>query len=106
MMVEELGIINSNESPLAGAVATFLSFAVFAFVPLIAYVLAQLIPALKPRSFEIACVLTSITLFALGALKVRITGRNWFRSGMEMFLVGGLAAAAAYGIGRALAGLA
>ena len=106
MMVEELGILESDESPLKNAVATFISFGSFGFVPLLAYVLSHFAGDLQPMTFGVACVLTSLTLFALGALKVRITGRNWLLSGLEMLVVGGIAAVAAYGIGRALAGLA
>jgi vacuolar iron transporter family protein len=106
MMVEELGIVTSDDSPLANAVATFLSFAVFGFVPLLTHVLATFIPALRATSFLIAALLTGVTLFALGSIKVRITGRNWFLSGLETLVIGGVAAAAAYGIGVLLGGLA
>ena len=106
MMVEELGIIESDESPLKNAFATFLAFGAFGFVPLLAYILSRLAARLQPHTFVIACVLTSLTLFALGAMKVRITGRRWLTSGLEMLVVGGIAAAAAYGIGHVLAGLA
>ncbi len=106
MMVEELGIIEANESPLKNAVATFLSFAVFGFVPLLAFVLARLLPHMSGLAFFAASTMTGLTLFTLGALKVRITQRPWLLSGLEMLLVGGLAAAAAYGIGALLAGLA
>jgi VIT1/CCC1 family predicted Fe2+/Mn2+ transporter len=106
MMVEELGIVESDESPLRNAFVTFLSFAVFGFVPLLAYVVLRFVPALQAQAFWFSCALTGLTLFTLGALKVRITTRNWFASGLEMLVVGGLAAAAAYGIGLALSGLA
>lgn len=108
MMVEELGILESDESPLGNAAATFLSFGAFGFVPLAAPLAAMLLPGagLGAMAFPAACALTALTLFALGALKVRITGRHWLRSGFEMLLVGGLAAVAAYGVGAALAGLA
>jgi VIT1/CCC1 family predicted Fe2+/Mn2+ transporter len=106
MMVEELGIVESAESPLRNAIATFLSFGVFGFVPLAAHVTAMFAPGMRAYSFELSCILTALTLFVLGALKVRITERNWFLSGIEMLIVGGLAAAAAYGIGYALKGLA
>jgi len=106
MMVEELGILESDESPLANAVATFLAFGVFGFVPLVAHVSALFIPGLEPYAFATASVLTGCTLFALGALKVYVTGRNWFRSGIEMLLVGGGAALAAYLVGYLLSGLA
>jgi VIT1/CCC1 family predicted Fe2+/Mn2+ transporter len=45
-------------------------------------------------------------LFTLGALKTILTGKNWFKSGLEMLLVGGVAASAAYLVGLLLGGLA
>ncbi len=106
MMVEELGIVEEKESPVRNALVTFFSFAVFGFVPLVAYVLAKVVPFLAENTFVVACILTGLTLFGLGAQKVRITNRNWFVSGLEMLLLGGVAAAAAYGIGVLLQGLA
>jgi len=106
MMVEELGIVEEQESPVKNALVTFFSFAIFGFVPLAAYVLARVVPFLAANTFVVACVLTGLTLFGLGAQKVRITNKNWFVSGMEMLILGGVAAAAAYGIGVLLQGLA
>ena len=108
MMAEELGIIETDESPIKNGIATFLSFAVFGFVPLITYVIAQLTPSLRDNpslSFLLACILTGITLFVLGSLKVKVTGKNLIRSGLEMLALGGIAAAAAYGIGFGLRAL-
>ena len=105
MMVEELGILQSDESPLANAVATFLAFAVFGVVPLLAHVVSFALPALRPYTFGASCGMTGVMLFALGAIKARITGRPWLKSGLEMLVVGGLAAASAYGVGFVLAGL-
>ena len=106
MMVEELGIVGSEESPLANAVATFLSFGLFGFIPLLTYVLATFVPALRVNSFLIAAARTAATLFTLGAMKVRITGKSWLLSGLETLVIGGVAAAAAYAIGVLLGGLA
>jgi vacuolar iron transporter family protein len=106
MMVEELGIVGSEESPLGNALATFLSFAVFGFIPLLTYVVATFVPVLRANSFTVAAALTGATLFTLGAVKVRITGKNWFVSGLETFVIGGITAAAAYGVGVLLGGLA
>jgi VIT1/CCC1 family predicted Fe2+/Mn2+ transporter len=106
MMLEELGIMESDDSPFKNAVATFISFSVFGFIPLVTHVIAVFLPGIRPYVFVTACVLTGVTLFTLGALKVRITERHWFVSGVEMFLVGGIAAAAAYVIGYLLSGLA
>ncbi|PKL24776.1 MAG: hypothetical protein CVV47_10115 [Spirochaetae bacterium HGW-Spirochaetae-3] len=106
MMIEELGILPDDESPLKGALATFASFGLFGFLPILAYVLSLFIPGIEGARFPLACALTGGTLFGLGAMKTRITGRSWFSSGIEMLLVGGIAAVAAYVVGAALGGLA
>lgn len=108
MMIWELGILDSDESPLRNAIVTFFSFQLFGLVPLLAYLLLFFFPqAVLPfGSFAWSSVLTAFTLFALGALRVKFTNRNLLTSGLEMLLVGGLAAVAAYGIGYFLAGLA
>ncbi len=105
MMAEELGIVESEESPLKGAVITFISFVILGFIPLASYVLAGISPALKLNSFPVAVALTAASLFGLGSLKVKFTGRNWFLSGVEMMVVGGAAAASAYAVGALLSGL-
>ena len=105
MMVEELGIMEDNESPLNNALATFVAFVIFGFIPLISYVVAQFVPVLIPDSsvsFVFAALLTAVSLFSLGALKVRVTGKNWLKSGIETLLMGGFAAVAAFGIGYGL----
>ena len=106
MMVEELGIVEETESPLRHAVATFFSFLAFGCVPLLVYIVSRFVPSVRPAAFAAAIALTAATLFALGALKVRFTDKNWFLSGIEMLAVGGIAAAAAYGVGELLSGLA
>lgn len=106
MMIEELGIMESDESPLKNAFATFLSFGFFGLIPLLAYVFAKIFNIAANNTFTTAIVLTGVTLFALGAVKTKVTGQNWFRAGSEMLVVGGIAAAAAFIIGKLLSGLA
>lgn len=106
MMAEELGIVEAEESPMKNAVVTFISFLIFGFIPLIAYVLSIFIAGMESLTFIIACILTAATLFILGALKVKITMKSWVKSGVEMLIVGGVAAIAAFLIGKVLSGLA
>lgn len=105
MMIEELGILDSKENPLKSATATFLAFTVVGLVPLLLPLASLGWPSLKAGSFGLSCLLTAVTLFTLGAMKSRLTLRTWWKSGLEMLLVGGVAAAAAYGVGVALSGL-
>ncbi|MFZ5831895.1 MAG: VIT1/CCC1 transporter family protein [Planctomycetota bacterium] len=106
MMVEELGIVESDESPVKNALVTFFSFGLFGLVPLLAYVALHLAPSVPVNRFALACAFTAATLFALGAMKSRVTRQNWIRAGFETLLVGGIAAVAAYVVGVVLGGLA
>ena len=105
MMIEELGLFEDDSSPVGNAFATFLSFVMFGFVPLLSYVATEWM-GLGWKQFHLACGLTALTLFSLGALKVRFTNRSWLGSGLEMMLIGGIAALAAFGIGHGLSDLA
>lgn len=105
MMAEELGIIESDDSPINNAIVTFISFIVFGFIPLVAYIFSSFFSIENSMIFVIAIILTGLTLFLLGALKVKVTGKSWMKSGIEMLIVGGLAAISAYGIGFLLSGL-
>lgn len=99
MLAEELGIAGKEYDPVKTSAVTFISFVIFGFIPLITFVLIYFIPSLSINTFNISAVLTAIGLFGLGAAKVKITGRNWFISGIEMLVIGGTAALAAYFIG-------
>src|SRR3989344_163467 len=105
MMHEELNILESDESPIKNAVATFFSFAIFGLIPLLAYVFSGLTKTTGVDTFLIASVLTAGTLFLLGSLKVKVTQKSWLRSGLEMLVIGGIVAISAYLIGYLLSGL-
>ena len=106
IMVEGHGITEERESPFMNAIVTFLSFFVFGLMPLLAYVAAWYMPGLQSNAFSLACLLTAVTLFLLGVQKIRFTKKRWFSSGLEMLIIGGVAAVVAYGIGVLLSGLA
>lgn len=105
MMVDELGLLKEKRNPLLNAVATFGAFLIAGTVPLLVYLIGLAIPIAPDSAFIICIVLTGVALFGLGAAKVLITAQNPFRSGLEMFLVGSLAAGVAYGVGVLLQGL-
>lgn len=78
--------------------ATFGAFVVVGAVPLGAY----LLPVPGDERFPLTAVLTLTTLFGVGAARSFVTRRRWWRDGLEMLLVGFLAAAVAYGVGALL----
>jgi VIT1/CCC1 family predicted Fe2+/Mn2+ transporter len=85
----------SREDALRHAAATIGAFVAAGVVPLAAY----LLPIPSDDRFIAAVALTAATLFSVGAARSFVTGLSPFRSGLEMLLVGALAAVAAYLIG-------
>jgi vacuolar iron transporter family protein len=82
------------------ALATLVAFIAAGAVPLIPYLVAP--PAAR---FPAAVAGTLATLFAVGALRSTITRLSWWKAGLEMLLIGTMAAGLAYGTGRFLARL-
>jgi vacuolar iron transporter family protein len=89
---------------LKSGLVTFISFVLFGFVPLLAYVL-QYFGVSMGNAFSVSIVLTFIALFLLGSIKCKITNKGFVRSGIETLLIGGVAAGAAYYIGYLISGL-
>lgn len=75
-------------------IATFVAFLAAGVVPLVSYT----IPGIEQR-FPVAIGLTGLTLFGVGASRTLVTQRGWIRSGLEMLIVGAVAAAVAYAVG-------
>ena len=93
--------------PIYEGAFTFAAFGIAGAVPLLPYLLDALLQlnlSLEMR-FQTSALMSAVTLFLLGSGKVRMTGKNLLRSGVEMLLVGGLAGAVAYGIGMLLRNL-
>ena len=93
---EELGL-NPDElgSPWGAAISSLLSFAVGAAVPLLPFAFGA-----GARALPIAGLLTAIALFAVGATLSLFTGRAAMFSGARMLLLGSLAAAVTFAVGK------
>ncbi len=89
--------------PLYHATFTFFSFVIIGAVPLPGYLLVE-VTSVSP--FLISCSSTLLALFVVGSLRSIVIDRVWYRAGMEMLLIGSLAASIAYGIGALLKGYA
>src|SRR3989344_5458209 len=95
MMLEELKLYSpEDESASRNAAITFASFVVAGVIPLVPYVAFG-----QHASFLMACVFSGAALFTVGALRAYFSPRSAFALGLEMLVVGGIAAAIAYGIG-------
>jgi len=94
LMIEgEYGLGSVDPHPMKAALATFFAFLVAGMIPLLPF-LASL-----PNAFAISAWMTMAVFFAIGALKSRWSLAPWWRSGIETFLIGGLAALIAYLVG-------
>jgi VIT1/CCC1 family predicted Fe2+/Mn2+ transporter len=74
--------------------AIFLAFVLAGSIPLLPFLLAP-----TTNVFLVSCIATAVVLFIVGSLRTWVTRGRWFVSGLEMLLVGSLAAVAAYGVG-------
>ena len=84
-----------TRSAFADGFATFMSFVIVGAFPLLPFLLAST----AEQVFWISAASTAIALFVVGAARALVTTRGYFISGFEMLIVGGVAAALAYGLG-------
>jgi vacuolar iron transporter family protein len=93
---EELGL-NPAElgSPTGAAASSFFSFAAGAALPPVPFLAAS-----GTRALYTSVGVTCVALFAIGATFSLFTGRSAWHSGARMLLLGGLAGAVTFGIGR------
>ena len=96
LMREELNLQeNDSASPRSHGIATFGAFMVAGAIPLLPY----FFEGEPQQKFLISGILAAITFFVVGAARTLVNEGNILKAGLEMLAVGGVAAAAAYGIG-------
>ncbi|MFC3932865.1 VIT1/CCC1 transporter family protein [Streptococcus dentapri] len=86
--------------------ATFLSFNLFGLIPLLSYILINVVNLFQHHTFWIACLLVSVALALLGLVKALITETHKGKEILRTLSVGLLAALFAYYIGQFLGYLA
>jgi len=93
MMEGEYGLGGIDPHPLRAAVTTFLSFLVAGMVPLLPFMLSL------EGAFALSAWMTMASFFTIGALKSLWSLSPWWRSASETLVIGGAAAAIAFGVG-------
>lgn len=93
---EELGV-NPDDlpSPWTAAIASFLAFALGAFLPVLPYVLGA-------ETFRLSIVFAGLALFGAGAAVSSFTNRGWPYAGARQLLLGAAAAGLTYLVGSAV----
>ena len=101
MAHKELGISPETlEEPFGNAVVMGTAYVIGGFVPVLPYVIWPVQTALP-----VSVIGTLLALFLFGGLKGRIVKQSWWRSGLEMLAIAGLAALVGFMIGQLASGL-
>ncbi len=106
MLSDELGFAQVTGSAARASLATFVAFQVVGALPLLSFLINLAFPGLIADPFTASIVLTGIGFLLVGVLKARVVDQPLWRGGIETLLLGGVAAAVAFGIGVALQGVA
>jgi len=99
MLEEEHGAPKVERSALKAGLVTFVAFFLCGAVPLLPFLFGGLGNALL-----IATIMTGAVFFGIGALKSKWSLTSWWRSGLETFAIGMIAAGVAYWVGALLKG--
>ncbi len=100
MVIDELGVTElEHSSDLKSSIIIFIAFILGACFPVLPYLILSNMNIDGVLLFKIATTVTVSGLFLAGAIKKFVTGVNWFKSGIEMLLVGFFAFTVAYIIG-------
>ncbi len=98
MAHKELGIFpESFEEPLGNAIVMGVSYVFGGLIPVLPYLLLPMQTAMP-----VSIIGTLSALFLFGGLKGRLVKQTWWRSGLEMLTIAGIAALAGFLIGRAV----
>lgn len=94
MMEGEYGIGGIDPNPLRAALTTFVAFLLAGMIPIMPFLFGI------EGAFSLSAWMTMATFFGIGALKSRWSLIPWWRSAADTMLIGGAAAALAYGVGN------
>lgn len=85
-------------TPFQHGSVTFTAFLIAGAMPLIPYVF----PIATSQQFFVSSLLAAVAFFSVGAARTLITKGNTLKAGLEMLVIGGVAAFVAYGVGWAI----
>lgn len=95
---EELGLSASSfPNPLKEALSATLATAIGGIIPVLPFLLWS-----GTTAVVLSLAISTLAHFFVGVLKTLVTGRSWWRSALEMTLVGIVTAAIAFGVGLLL----
>jgi VIT1/CCC1 family predicted Fe2+/Mn2+ transporter len=95
MMKEELGLSKERTGPVKAAIVVFLAAMIGSFIPLLAFFFTSIKSAIP-----ISLIVSAIALFITGALEGKLTVGNWVKKGIQLMVIGMLAALIGFAVGK------
>lgn len=102
MMKEELEMTRDDKTPYKTAGATFFSFILIGFIPIMSYVFSWIGNLPEDNLFLYSSILTGVALTIVGAMKSIVAQKNVVIGILETVALGGIAAVLAYFVGDVL----
>ena len=95
-------IKNSGKHPAKSALATFFSFLLIGFIPMLSFVVAFITknPAIIKNQFRYSIILTGLAFLTVGWFRGEVTQKHKFKSAIETLVIGAIAALLAFAVGR------
>lgn len=105
--IEEMGVKPDFSGPMwKTGVVTFIAFVIAGTLPMLPYFLEFLgAPIQHSQQFGLSILATIIALFIVGASRTFITKGTWWKNGLEVLLIGAVAATVAYLLGAVVEGM-
>lgn len=95
MMTDELNLtLENHKSPVKDGIIVFFASIIGSLIPLIPFFFLPV-----KESMYTALLICLVILFLTGSIKAKLTIGNWWKSGIEMSMIGMAAALAGFGIG-------
>lgn len=95
-----------EKHPVKAGFATFFSFVLIGFIPLLSFCLSFFFPSLVEYQFSLSIFFTAIALLIVGGVKGEaVNDHSILKSALETLLIGGIAAILAFLVGYWLKGI-
>ena len=95
MMKEELGLSKEITTPVKSAIIVFFAALIGSFIPLTSFFFLPMKTAVT-----VSLIISSIALFITGAVEGKINLSNWFKKGLQLMIIGMLAAFVGFIVGK------
>lgn len=95
MMKEELGLSSEAAHPMKSAIVVFFAALIGSFIPLTAFFFAPMKIAVI-----LSLIISAIALFITGAIEAKLTVGNWAKKGLQLMMIGMIAALVGFLVGK------